>query len=46
MQSRDGLVAYYVRGGTTERTYADGKTEIIERKTGEALIVNESAPTH
>lgn len=44
MQSRDGLVAYYVSGGTTERTYADGKKEVIERKTGEALIVNEKRP--
>jgi quercetin dioxygenase-like cupin family protein len=44
MQSRDGLVAYYVSGGTTERTYADGKKEVIERKTGEALIVSEKRP--
>jgi len=44
MQSREGLVAYYASGGTTERTYADGTKEVIERKTGEAVIVTEKRP--
>jgi hypothetical protein len=44
MISRLGLVAYYVKGGTSERTYADGKKEVIERKTGETFIVTEQRP--
>ena len=42
--SRLGLVAYYVKGGTSERTYADGTKEVIERKTGETFIVTEKRP--
>jgi len=39
-----GLVAYYVRGGTTERTFADGSKEVSERKTGETVLVTEKRP--
>jgi hypothetical protein len=28
----------WLQGGTQLRTYADGKTETIERKTGEVLV--------
>ena len=31
-------VTRYLQGGTQERTYADGKKEKIERKTGEVLV--------
>ena len=44
MTSRLGLVAYYVNGGTSERAFADGTKEVIERKTGETLIVTEKRP--
>jgi hypothetical protein len=44
IQSREGLVAYYVSGGKTERTYADGTKEVIERKAGETFIVTEKRP--
>ena len=44
MQSREGLVAYYVKGGMFERTYADGTKEVSERKTGETLLVSEKRP--
>jgi hypothetical protein len=44
MQSREGLVAYYVHGGTFERTYADGTKEVSERKTGGTLLVTEKRP--
>lgn len=42
--SRLGLVAYYVQGGTSERGYADGTKEVVERKTGETFIVTEKRP--
>ena len=42
--SRLGLIAYYVRGGTSERGYADGTKEVVERKTGETFIVTEKRP--
>ncbi|HET7083335.1 MAG TPA: hypothetical protein VFI23_01080 [Rhizomicrobium sp.] len=42
--SRLGLVAYYVTGGMSERTYADGTKEVVERKTGETFIVTEKRP--
>jgi len=28
----------YIQGGTQERTYADGRKQTIERKTGEVLV--------
>ena len=31
-------VVRYLQGGTQERTYADGKKEKIERKTGEVFV--------
>jgi hypothetical protein len=34
---RKGRVAYYVKGGTTERTTKDGKKTVAERKTGTAV---------
>ena len=42
--SRLGLVAYYVNGGTSERGFADGSKEVVERKTGETFIVTEKRP--
>lgn len=32
-------VARLLKGGTLERTYADGKTEKLERKTGEVRVL-------
>ena len=42
--SRLGWVAYYVKGGKSERAYADGTKEVVERKTGETFIVTEKRP--
>ena len=44
MTSRLGWVAYYVTGGKSERTYADGTKEAVERKAGETFIVTEKRP--
>jgi mannose-6-phosphate isomerase-like protein (cupin superfamily) len=35
---RGKRVTRYIQGGTQERTYADGRKEKIERKTGEVLV--------
>jgi hypothetical protein len=36
--TRGSRVVRWLQGGTQLRTYADGKTETIERKTGEVLV--------
>lgn len=43
-QDRAGLILYYISGGTVERTFADGKKEIVTRKTGQALMNPEKRP--
>ena len=35
---RGKRVVRYLQGGTQERTYADGRKEKVERKTGEVLV--------
>jgi hypothetical protein len=35
---RGKRVTRYIQGGTQERTYADGRKEKIERKTGEVFV--------
>lgn len=35
---RGKRVVRYLQGGTTERTYADGRKETVERKTGEVRV--------
>jgi len=44
MQSRPMRVVYFVSGGSFERTYADGKKEVIKSKAGETIILNISQP--
>ena len=42
--SKDGLVVYHVRGGTIERTYADGSKKVVTYKTGQTTIIAEKRP--
>ena len=35
---------YAIKGGTLERTYEDGKKELIQWKDGEARIISEPRP--
>lgn len=44
MQSRPMRVVYFVSGGNFERTYADGKKEVIRSKAGETKILDISQP--
>ena len=44
LQSRDGWVYHYVTGGKVERTYSDGSKDVVTRKAGETLIINEKRP--
>ena len=44
MASRLGTVFHVIAGGTFERTYADGSTEITPRKTGDTILVTEKRP--
>jgi hypothetical protein len=44
MQLRPMRVGYVVSGGTFERTYADGKKEVIVEKAGETKILDISKP--
>ena len=37
-------VVHAIKGGTLERTYADGKKETVQWKTGETRIVSEERP--
>ncbi len=42
--SKDGLVVYHVRGGTMERTYADGSKKVVTYKSGETTIIADKRP--
>jgi quercetin dioxygenase-like cupin family protein len=44
MQSRPMRVVYFISGGTFERTYKDGKKEVIPEKTGDTKIINVPQP--
>jgi len=44
MQARPMRVVYFVSGGSFERTYADGKKEVIRSKAGETKILDISQP--
>jgi quercetin dioxygenase-like cupin family protein len=44
MQKRPMRVVYFVSGGNFERTYADGKKEVITSKAGETKILDISQP--
>jgi quercetin dioxygenase-like cupin family protein len=44
MQSRPMHVIHIMSGGTLERTYADGKKEVIAEKAGDTKIIDISQP--
>ncbi len=44
MQSRPMRVVYFASGGDFERTFGDGKKEVIKSKAGETKILNISQP--
>ncbi len=44
IQARPMRVVYIISGGTFERTFADGKKEVIEEKAGETKILDVPKP--
>jgi len=44
MQARPMRVVYFITGGTFERTYKDGKKEVIPEKAGATKIINVTQP--
>ena len=38
---RQGWVVHWITGGKLERTYADGKKEVLNRKGGETTLITE-----
>jgi hypothetical protein len=44
MQARPMRVVHVISGGTFERTFADGKKEVIEEKAGETKILDVPKP--
>lgn len=44
IHSRPMRVVHFVTGGTFERTYADGKKEVIPEKAGQTKIVDVAQP--
>jgi quercetin dioxygenase-like cupin family protein len=44
MQTRPMRVVYFITGGTFERTYKDGKKEVVPEKAGVTKIINVPQP--
>lgn len=43
-EKRPMRVVHALKGGTLERTYADGKKDIVQWKTGDTRIISEERP--